>query len=186
MSAQFGWDAVPPLADVVAHLANVVAAYDPRDRLQFVEMASSVYAELSRHDAADVGRLLAAHDALRDWVWHGDGFARPAKLVAAAPFTDLRPYVYSLPTEMTGSEPTTHTHTHTHTRLTALCPGLPGSAGTREIKPSWISLNQETVSGSGISWAICKSAPRSTPAPHHSVFYRPDALPAAKPTASKH
>ena len=33
------------------------------------------------------------------------------------------------------------------------------------------------MSGSGISWAICKSAPRSgqitTPAPHHSVFYRP-------------
>jgi len=24
------------------------------------------------------------------------------------------------------------------------------------------------------------------PAPHHSVFYRPDALPAAKPTVSKH
>jgi len=47
------------------------------------------------------------------------------------------------------------------------------------------------VSGSGISWAICKSAPRSrqittTSAPHHSVFYRPDALPAAQPTASKH
>jgi len=36
------------------------------------------------------------------------------------------------------------------------------------------------VSGSGISWAICKSAPRSSqlPAPHHSVFNRPDALPA--------
>ena len=38
------------------------------------------------------------------------------------------------------------------------------------------------MSGSGISWAICKSAPRSrqitTPVPHHSVFYRPDALPA--------
>ena len=38
------------------------------------------------------------------------------------------------------------------------------------------------MSGSGISWAICKSARRSkqitTPAPHHSVFYRPDALPA--------
>jgi len=34
------------------------------------------------------------------------------------------------------------------------------------------------------------SAPRSrqitTPAPHHSVFYRLDALPAAQPTASKH
>jgi len=46
------------------------------------------------------------------------------------------------------------------------------------------------VSGSGISWAICKSASRSSqitmPAPHHSVFYRPDALPAAQPTVSKH
>ena len=46
------------------------------------------------------------------------------------------------------------------------------------------------MSGSGISLATCKSAPRSrqitTPAPHHSVFYRPDALPAAQPTVSKH
>ena len=78
--------------------------------------------------------------------------------------------------------------THTHTRLTAVCPGRPGWAGTRKVKPIWILLKQETVSGSGISWAICKSAPRSrqitTPAPHHSVFYRPDALPAAQPRAS--
>ena len=63
-------------------------------------------------------------------------------------------------------------------------------SGTRKVKPSWILLKQETVSVSGISWAICKSAPRSrqitTPAPHHSVFYSSDALPAAQPTASKH
>ena len=77
-----------------------------------------------------------------------------------------------------------------HTHLTALCPGLPGWAGTRKVKPIWILLKQETVSGSGISWAICKSAPCSRqitmPAPHHSVFYRPDALPATQPTVSKH
>ena len=81
-------------------------------------------------------------------------------------------------------------HTHTHIRLTALCPGMPGWAGTRKVKPIWILLKQETMSGSGISWTICKSALCSiqidTPAPHHSVFYRPDALPAAQPTASKH
>ena len=51
-------------------------------------------------------------------------------------------------------------------------------------------LKQETVNGSGISWAICKSAPRSRqitmPAPQHSVFYRLDAFPATQPTASKH
>jgi len=64
----------------------------------------------------------------------------------------------------------------------------------------WINLNTHTrstalftearMSGSGISWAICKFAPCSkqitTPAPHHSVFYRPDALPDTQPTASKH
>jgi len=42
----------------------------------------------------------------------------------------------------------------------------------------------------GISWAMCKSAPSSRqitmPETRHSVFYRPDALPAAQPTASKH
>jgi len=79
---------------------------------------------------------------------------------------------------------------YTHTRLMALCPGLTGWAGTRKVKPIWILLKQETLSGSGISWAICRSAPRSrqitTPAPNHSVFYRPDALPATQPTASKH
>ena len=79
---------------------------------------------------------------------------------------------------------------HTHTRLTAFCPGLPGWAGTRKVKPDWISLKQETMIGNGISWPMCKSAPRSRqitmPAPHHSVFYRPNALPAAQPTASKH
>jgi len=36
----------------------------------------------------------------------------------------------------------THTHTFTHTRLTALCPGLPGWAGTRKVKPTWILLKQ--------------------------------------------
>jgi len=81
-------------------------------------------------------------------------------------------------------------HTHTHTRLTAVCPGLPGWASTRKGKPIWILLKQETVSSSGISWAICKSAPRprqiTMPAPHHSVFYRPYALPASQPTVSEY
>ena len=62
----------------------------------------------------------------------------------------------------------------THTRLTAL-------------KPIWILLKQETVSGSSISWAICKSAPRSrqitTPAPYHSSFLQAR-CPFCRPTNS--
>jgi len=79
---------------------------------------------------------------------------------------------------------------HTHTHLTALFLRLPRCAGTRKAKPIWILLKQKTVTSSVISWATCKSAPCSrqtnTPAPHHSVFYRPNALPAIQPTASKH
>jgi len=50
-------------------------------------------------------------------------------------------------------------------------------------------LEQEIVSGSGISWAICKSVPWlrhiTMPVTHHSVFYSPNALPATQPTAPK-
>ena len=78
-------------------------------------------------------------------------------------------------------------HSHTHTRLTALCPGLPRWAGTRKVKPIWILLEQETVSGSDISWAICKSAPRSrqitAPALHYSSFVQAG-CPSCRPTNS--
>ena len=80
-----------------------------------------------------------------------------------------------------------HTDTHTHTRLTAIFPGLPGSAGTRKVKPIWILLKQETLSGSGISWAICKCATCSrqttTPEPHHSVLLHAG-CPSCRPTSS--
>ena len=82
------------------------------------------------------------------------------------------------------------THAHTHTRLMALFRGLPGWAGTRKVKPIWILLKQETVSGSSISWAICKFAPRSrqiTMPPNSPLsFLQAGCLGAAPPTVSKH
>jgi len=47
-------------------------------------------------------------------------------------------------------------------------------------------LKQETVSGSGISWAVCKSAPcsrqKTTPAPHHCFLQA--GCPSCRPTNS--
>ena len=78
---------------------------------------------------------------------------------------------------------------HTHTRLTALFPGLPRWASTRKVKPIWILLKQETVSGSGISWlyASLHLTPDRQPRQYliTQFFYRPDALPATQPTALK-
>ena len=52
------------------------------------------------------------------------------------------------------------------------------------------NLDSTEARDSEWQWAICKSAPRSRqitmPAPHHSLFYKPAALPAAQPTVSKH
>jgi len=80
----------------------------------------------------------------------------------------------------------THTHTPTHL-FNGPFAGLPGWTGTRKVKPIWILLKQETVSGSGISWAISKSAPRSrqitTPVPHRSVFLQAG-CPSCHPTNS--
>ena len=85
-----------------------------------------------------------------------------------------------------------HCHPKTPSSLASFKSGL--------VLPFWQRLTQVvlekrplngcssdyTVSGSG----ICKSAPGSrqiaAPATHHSVFYRPNVLPVAPPTASKH
>ena len=86
-------------------------------------------------------------------------------------------------TVVTGMQ-TSNKQSHKHT---ALFPGLPEWAGTRKVKSTWILLKQETVSGSGIRWAICKSAPRSrlitTPALHYSVFLQAG-CPSCHPTNS--
>jgi len=77
------------------------------------------------------------------------------------------------------------------------------ATATTVLQPPWtvsgttrVSRYQKGKTGARASewqWhqlSICKSAsfPRQiiTPASHHSVFYRPDALPAAQPAASKH
>jgi len=65
-------------------------------------------------------------------------------------------------------------NTHTHPFNGPLS-GTTQVASTRKVKPIWILLKQETVSGSGISWAICKYAPHSRQitmqAPHDSVYF---------------
>jgi len=61
----------------------------------------------------------------------------------------------------------THTHTHTHTTVLLLSWNMSGTTRmsryqkgkTRKVKTNLDLLEQEIMSGSGICWAICKSAP---------------------------
>ena len=137
---------------------------------------------------AQPARQLAARGARRR-LEHGVRAHRAAHLPAS---TALSFYCsrQNSPAKHCNWNTVTHTHTHTHTH-TFNGPFSGTTLVSRYQKGEiWILLKLETVSGSGISWTICKSAPRSrqitTPAPHHSLFYRPDALSAAQPKASRH
>ena len=79
-----------------------------------------------------------------------------------------------------------HTHTHTH----QFNGSLYGTTRVSQYQKSKTNLDFTEARDSEWQWhPLGKSAPRSRqitmPAPHHSVFYRPDALPAAQATASK-
>jgi len=60
-----------------------------------------------------------------------------------------------------------------------------GKPAPERLNQSGLQWSKRWWDGNGISWTICRSfAPHSrqitTPAPHHSIFYRPDALPDAQ------
>jgi len=76
--------------------------------------------------------------------------------------------------------------THTHIPFTALCPGLPSWAGTRKVKPIWIFIEARDSEWQWHQLGHMQVCTSLQPAPHYSVFYRSDALPAAQPTVSKH
>jgi len=82
----------------------------------------------------------------------------------------------------------TNTHTHTHNCFTALFPGPPGwAAARRELLDFMVQgkINRgrhtDHLAGHHSIWTN-----KCLPPPSRQFFYRPDALPAAQPTASKH
>jgi len=126
-------------------------------------------------DAASVGFVLRGFTTRR-WPCNHKSSPCESNLCAESSFSNStianKPYTANTVSRISSSINNWHTHQY-------------------KVKPTWILLEQETVSGSSISWAVCKSVPRSrqitTLAPHCSVtFYRPDALPAAQRPVSKH
>jgi len=83
-----------------------------------------------------------------------------------------------------------HTHTHTHTTILLLIWNMSGytrvsryqKGKTKKVKTKLDLLEQEIVSGSGICWAICKSAPHSRqPRQHPTTQFFTDRMPFLPP-----
>ena len=91
-----------------------------------------------------------------------------------------------------------HNNHYTHTRLKPFFQDYPGEpvperqnqsgffTEARDSEGTYIHLYIHLYS---IFWSyiqLCQSRQITMPAPHHTVFYRPDALPTAQPAASEH
>jgi len=81
----------------------------------------------------------------------------------------------------------THTRTRAHTHTHTFNGPLSVTTRVSRYQKGKTNLDFTEVSGSGISWATCKSAPRSrqitTPGPHHSSFLQAG-CPSCRPTNS--
>ena len=93
-----------------------------------------------------------------------------------------------------------HTHTHARTHTHTSNGPFSGTIRVSQYQKGKTSLDFTEARDSEWQWhqlgrmQVCtslqtdnrRSRQITTPAPHHSVFYRPDAVPDAQPTASKH
>ena len=76
-------------------------------------------------------------------------------------------HLYQFGVDSSSCFPLEHRHTHTHTTILLLFWNMSGTTRvsryqkgkTKKVKTNLDLLEQEIVSGSGICWAICKSAP---------------------------
>jgi len=77
-------------------------------------------------------------------------------------------------------------HTYTHGHFAALLDTVQDYLGEPQGKTNLDLLQKEIVASAGLYANLHLDPDTTMPAFHHSVFCRPDALPATQPTVSKH
>ena len=97
--SHFGWQTKPAVVDVVEHLINVVTYYTKEEKLYYVEMVKDIYMSFSDTDCVALNRVLDSA-GVAEWIWNGDGFSSPRKVLPSEPTIDLSPYILPLPSEM--------------------------------------------------------------------------------------
>ena len=95
----FQWKREPQLKDVIAHFKSVISTYVPQNKASYLVIVTEIYQYLSSKDYDLVNKVLS-EAGIQRWIWNGDGFSSPAKVILKKASTDLSPYVNSLPSEM--------------------------------------------------------------------------------------
>ena len=95
----FGWQAKPDLYDVVKNLQNVVTFYTKEENLYYVEIVRNIYMFFCSMNYEALNRAFQQLNVV-DWVWNGDGFSPPCKILPGEPTVDLTPFIIPLPREV--------------------------------------------------------------------------------------
>ena len=95
----FYWESEPKLEDVIAQFKSVTSTYLPQCKASYLSIVIEIYEYLSSKDHRCVNKALIT-SGIERWMWNGEAFSSPDKIVVGKPFTDLSPYAYSLPSEM--------------------------------------------------------------------------------------
>lgn len=92
-----------PLDKIIAQLKEVIQSYEPNRRMDFEDTAkymhtlSALYHELAGKEGLQEEM---ENNGLQEWVWNGEGFSSPSVLCCEELPFDMRPYCYSLPSEL--------------------------------------------------------------------------------------
>ena len=95
----FGWTLNPDVMLVVEHLQTVTRCYNLEEKPYYMVVVDEIYAFLNKADNADVKQAFETFE-LVEWVWNGDGFCSPKRVLSGKPPIDLSPYICLLPSEM--------------------------------------------------------------------------------------
>ena len=96
----FGWKSTAAIDDVVQHLQNVVTCYTKDEKPYYMVVVEEIYSFLNPVDQEDLTMVLDLA-MIFEWVWNGNGFSSPCKVLPSETRVDLTPYILPLPSEMT-------------------------------------------------------------------------------------
>ena len=96
----FGWENKADVGDVVKHLQNVVTCYTEDEKPYYMVVVDEIYFFLSLVNQEHLTMVLDL-TKISEWVWNGNGFSSPCKVLPSETSVDLAPYILPLPSEMT-------------------------------------------------------------------------------------
>ena len=96
----FGWKNKADIDDVVQHLQNVVTCYTKDEKPYYMVVVDEIYSFFSLVDPEALAMVFDL-TKISEWVWNGNGFSSPCKVLPSETRVDLAPYILPLPLEMT-------------------------------------------------------------------------------------